>query len=525
MFSMWRQRIRRLNIRNRAGILVPYVLIVTVSMAAAWLLVLKDGNIVPALAVILVVTILVATFYKAEWGFYLLFGMVMLFDQFLNTMPGGSPITYKVGYFLNLKQNPYLPPIGAAVMNPIEVQLFLILLAWFIAISARRANKLQGVPYWGLALLLFAAIAFSEVHGMVTGGTFLPSMWEIRALMYFLLLFFLVPQLIQTRKQMNIILWIFIAMIAVKASQGAWRFIELGFKFKTYTTLTNHEDPLFIADLLLFLLALKMFDVKIPQRRVLVWLLPVFFLGFYAGQRRAVYASLAIALILFVVMLKPEQRRKFIRMAIPILVLVAVYAAVFWNRPGRLGAPVRLLASAFSNTKKGAGDRYWSDLYRDYERYDLAITVRHFPLLGLGFGKKYLQPVDLALIGTNWSLRDWIPHDEILWILTKMGAVGFFIFFVFIDALVFEIGRMAKTLKDPYLRAVTFLIAAAIMGQIVVSYFDLQLTFYRNMILLGTLCGFLPTIKALDKKKEPHRARPILNSTESIPLEEGAAVK
>ena len=34
--------------------------------------------------------------------------------------------------------------------------------------------------------------------------------------------------------------------------------------------------------------------------------------------------------------------------------------------------------------------------------------------------------------------------------------------------------------------------------QIVVSYFDLQLTYYRNMVYFGTLLGLLPTLEALD---------------------------
>jgi hypothetical protein len=38
------------------------------------------------------------------------------------------------------------------------------------------------------------------------------------------------------------------------------------------------------------------------------------------------------------------------------------------------------------------------------------------------------------------------------------------------------------------------MIVIAIVNQIVVSYFDLQLTYYRNMIVLGTLCGLIPTL-------------------------------
>jgi hypothetical protein len=49
---------------------------------------------------------------------------------------------------------------------------------------------------------------------------------------------------------------------------------------------------------------------------------------------------------------------------------------------------------------------------------------------------------------------------------------------------------------------------AGVLAQIVVSYFDLQLTFYRNMIYLGMLMGVLPTLELADDEPAGAPARP-----------------
>ena len=491
------------TVQGWLGSIIPFIVIVSILAGVGLVLVITDWNVLAALAFALAVTVLLATFYKSEWGFFIFFGMVLLFDQYLNELPLGVPVTAQVGYFLNLKQNPLLPSFAAGVVNPIELQLGLIILAWFISVISRKSHKLVGIPYWGFALLLLVTIGGSLLHGLSTGGEFLPALWEIRALTYFLIVYFLVPQMIQTRTQLNIVLWIIVIIIAVKALQGTIRLVAINFSFGGYETLTNHEDPLFISDLFILLVAFLTLRVKIPLRSALLWLLPILFLGFYAGQRRAVYLAFFISLVLFLILLKGPERYTFFRTALPFLFVVMCYTAVFWNSSSRFAEPVQLIKSGFSDSEKGAGERYYSNLYREFERYDIAATVKSFPLAGIGFGKRYLQPVDLSLIGADWSLRDWIPHSEILWLMANMGAAGFFFFVLFMNSMAFEAGRLTKALHDPFLRSIAFMIAAAVLSQIVVSYLDLQLTYYRNMVFLGTVCGLLPAISALDKKTKP----------------------
>lgn len=475
-----------------------YSLALVVSLIAAAIVVVTNGNVEAALAFVIALTIVFVTFYKVEWGFYMFFGMVLLFDQYLNPMPFGVPITARIGYFDNLKQNPFIPSFSAGVMNPLEIQIAMILLAWFIAISSRRRRNIQGVPSWGFATLLFVTIMASEFHGLHEGGILLKSLWEIRALCYFLILFFLVPQVIQTKKQIGVLIWIFIVMITVKALQGDIRLARMGFRFGTYTVLTNHEDPMFMADLFILLMGFALFGAEAKQRKALFWLLPILLMGFYAGQRRACYAGFFIALGIFVIILSPKEKLKFFRKALPVVLIVAAYTGIFWNYHGRLSEPIQLVKSGFSKSEKGAGERFDSNLYREFERYDLAQTVKAHTIIGTGFGKEFDTPVPLISLGI--PLQEYIPHDQIFWLMVDMGVIGFFIFFLFFDSLIFEAGRVANMVKDPFLRAIAFMIATMIANQIVVSYYDMQLTFYRDMVVLGTFCGLLPTIVSLNNK-------------------------
>lgn len=496
------------------GLAIAYVAVFVISLVAAAIVVRTNGKVEVAFAFVLALLVVFATIYKVEWGFYLFFGMVLLFDQFLNVMPFGVPFTARVGYFDNLKQNPLIPYFSAGVMNPLEIQIAMILLAWFISVSSRHSRKVYGVPYWGFALLLVITILASEAHGLHEGGKFLTSLWEIRALIYFLILIFLVPQVIQTREQIETLVWIFIVMVAIKALQGDIRLARLGFKFDGYTVLTNHEDPMFMADLFILLMGFSMFGARVKQRKAIFWLLPVLIMGFYAGQRRATYAGYFIVIGIFVLMLTGKERMKFFRAALPVVMILAVYTAVFWNYHGRISEPIQLVKSGFSKSEKGAGERFDSNLYREFERYDLAVTVRHHPVVGTGFGKRYMTPgflVNLAI-----SLQDWIPHDQIYWLMVNMGAIGFFIFFLYTNSLLFEAAHLGRIVKDPFLRAMVFMIGTMVVNQVVVSYFDMQLTFYRDMVVLGTFCGLLPVIKSLNEEerktslqKESRKADPV----------------
>ncbi len=469
--------------------------LILVSILTSFLFILSDGSVFTTVALILGAIIIIITFYRLEWGFFLFIGLVLLFDQFAPR--GYDRSIIGVEYFQNLKYFKFFSKMDFAVVNLLELHLFFIFIFWLLRIILKKDEKLQHVPLWFGALIFFSWLIFSAIYGLSRGGDFLPALWELRALFYLGILYFFVPQIIKTRTQLEQLIWVIIASLSFKVLQGIIRFFRLGFNFDGRTQLTSSEDPLFFISLFVLLAGFFLFNSKHKQRIILGWLILPMSIVFILAQRRATYAALAVVFVVFFILISTNYRQKLLKFMSPLFFIMILYLIIFWNSQSGLALPAQLVRSSFASDRENAGERYYSNLYREIENYNLAQTVKKSPVLGIGFGKKYEQPIQLSAI--HFPLRDYIPHNEIYWIIVKSGAIGFFLFFAFFNSFIFKAGSLFERLKDPYLKTICSVAILAIIGQIVVSFYDLQLTYSRNMVYLGTLMGLLPTLENLDQ--------------------------
>lgn len=468
----------------------PALILAAFSVLIALILVLNQGSMFYAVALIALILALLVTFYRIDWGFYLFMGLVLLFDQY--PPRGYESSIIGLEYFENLKGFDIFSRIDWAVANPLELHLFLIIGLWVILIVMRKRLFYQRVPFWQLAAIFFGWLLISLTYGMATGGDFLPALWELRSLFYVGILYFFVPQIIQRPEQVRTFVRVCIAAISFKAVQGVARVIRLGFDFGGRTELTNHEDPLFFAGLFMLFFALSMFGVKTKERTYLRWALPFIAVVFILAQRRATYGAFGVGFVAYSLLLTGAQFRRILRYVLPGLVLLGIYLAVFWDNETSIGLPAQLIKSSFSSTQETAGERYYSNLYREFENYNLSQTIQRSPIFGIGFGNKYDQPISLAMI--PFSLRDYISHNEIFWLIVKSGAIGFFLFWLYLDIVVMYTTHIFRRMTDPYFKAVCVMIIVAVFGQLIVSFYDLQLTYSRNMVYLGAMMGLLPTL-------------------------------
>jgi hypothetical protein len=475
-------------------------LVVGGSLVLAAVILLTNGDMVAGLAFLGVLTVALVTFYRVDWGFNIFIFMVFFFDQY--GVRGFSSFTDQVGYFLNVNNIYYLPPIREAVITPMELQLLLVLFVWVFVAALRKNVHLYTVPLKFPAALFYIAFVSSIMYGMARGGDFVASMWETRALFYLGIMFIFVPQVIQTKRQLQNLIWFCVAGITFKALQGAIRFASLGFSFgswpNVYETLTNHEDPVFIITLFVLLMAMLLFHSSSHQRRVLLWLSPLLLLGFVAGQRRATYASFIVTILAFLILIPKRERQKVLRILILVVAVFGVYLAAFWNSYSRLGS----VAQQFKSTVTGGGNirgEYKDEMsiqYRTDENYNLSYTFKLAPLVGRGFGVAYERP--LLPWGSSFALSDYLPHNQILWVFVKMGVIGGMLFWLFFNSFVFRGAMVLARLKDSYLKAVCAVCVVAVVNQFVVSYVDMQLAWYRNMVYLGLLMGLVPVLERLD---------------------------
>jgi hypothetical protein len=481
---------------QRAGIAI----VILLAVALAGVVLRTNGSLMASGAFLAVVIVVAATIYRIEWGFYLLLLSVLVFGQF--EVPGFTTRTFRVGYFKNVKEIEYLPYFSRGDANAFELHFFFLLAVWLIRYIVRRDIKLKPVPLWGASAAWFVWIVIAFVYGMQRGGEFLPALWETRAVAYLSIMSAFVPQVIQTREQITNVMWVSIIGITVKAFEGINRYIENGWSSGGYEAMQAHEDPVFIAGLLMFLLALLVFGGNKWQLRTIVILLLPLLLGFQVGKRRAAYAALVVSFAVFEVVI---PRRSFVRglkVVVPLVFLVATYVAVFWNSSSPLAGPINEFRSGLQKDVKDGDevvkDRdYYSNLYRKIEDYDLAITIQNSTLMGIGFGTRYEQPI--ALVHLDFALRDYMAHNNVLWLLTKSGAIGFFLFWFLLNGLGFKGSSMIARLDDPYLKAVCALSIVGLISLMTAAYFDLHLVRYRTMIYTGILIGLLGSIESIER--------------------------
>lgn len=460
------------------------------------------GEVPVTAAIIYLLMLVLITFSRPDISLYMLLFLTLLLDQLQLT--GFQPVTYYAEFFRNIKEISYLPEIGAAGFNPAELHISLLVFAWFIHFSLNPKITFASIPVWPAYLLFFGWFIFSIVYGLYKGGDFLVALWEVRAMFYMSILYLLVPQLIRTKKQIQIMMWVILAAVTIKAFQGLYRYASLGFSTSGFEALTNSEDTVFMVMLFVLLLAFLVFKVNHKQKIwLLIFLLPLA-LGFYAGQRRASFAALIVTFLVFVSLLPSQMQWSFLKRAFPVLAALLLYGFLFWNSTSPYAGPVQLVKSGIVTPDRYENMRdYHSNLYRDIENYNLSTTVKNNTILGVGFGNKYDMPVELVQI--QFPLRDYIPHNQILWIYVKMGLVGFILFWYFFLSFSYKGVTIFVKLRDPYLKAIAAFVILAVINQIIVAFFDVMMTFYSNMIFLGCVMGLLPALEKLADDEQKKR--------------------
>lgn len=477
-------------------------LVLATSALLGVVLVVTDGNMTTAGGLVCFLAIAAITVYRLEWGFCVFLFVVLLFDQY--SIPGFPTPTTTIGYFLNINAIGWLPHIEQGILNLMELHLLMLFVIWFLTGVIGRNMHTVKVPFRGTLALWFLAVVASIAHGAALKGDMTISLWETRAFFYMALMIVFVPQIIRTEKDVRLVVWSAIAGVTVKALQGVERFASLGFSFGNWPdiheTLTNHEDPVFIVTLLVLLIALVLFGDHGKERRALTLLLIPLLIGYVAAQRRAAYASLMATLAAFVVLIPAPQRKVVIRAVGVFALFFALYLGVFWESYSRLGSVAQQFKATVTEEGGVRGEKdIQSTMYRKIENYNLGQTFQSSPIVGIGFGRAYDKV--MTLLGSGFALGDYVAHNQILWVFVEMGVFGGLMFWLFFNTYVFRGAMIFRSISDPYLKAVCAMCVVAVINQLVVSYVDMQLTFYRNMVYLGTFMGLMPVIQTVDASK------------------------
>ena len=446
-------------------------------------------------SVLAILGILIVTALVVRWpifGFFVIVGCTLVADQSLLPLLSNSPPIYIF----------YWPPTLQGLPDrPIGLFMLLVLLVFILHGLLKRQKLLQGGQLLPAYLFLLLCVAWGIVHGLTSGGDPKILVNEVRSFWYLFLGYLLAYNLIRSKKHLRNFFWFIIICAGIKALEGVYIYaIVIHGDLANHREIMSHEESYFwIANFLLIML-FSLHHKYRPQFYTALSFTPFLLISLIANNRRADFVALLVGIVVawvLIFVVRPEARKLLITVLAVTLALGGAYVAVFYNGQGGISGPARAVVSVFHPNPEDAS----SNLYRDIENYDLKYTVKQ-NLLGLGFGKPFLQPILLPDISAADPVYNYIPHNTIYWVWMRLGPIGYLALWYFFGSLIVRGCIYVRQLKDKYLQLIAIYIVVMVIMEIIVAYADYQLSFYRNMIYIGMLAGILMKLNTLDTKEE-----------------------
>jgi O-antigen ligase len=399
-------------------------LLVGVGVATALAAVLGGNPVVAVLPVAFVTLLYVVTRIPLHWSVSVLIVLVLSLE--ISSDAAGawhSPLVI-LGDLLqhNLEVTAKIPGMKFSGLDVAALYLLGIWLArQWRAPAALRNSAIQWEPLLRPALLLYVGgVLYAELNGLARGGELAP--WKVRHLLSIPLLFALflvayrVPRdlrhlgrLIVLAATVKGLLALYVQKVAAPALTGG----ELA-------SATNHGDSLLFVVAAFVLLAHLMERWDLRRLAQVAVLLPVILVGMIENSRRIVWIMLAASL-LAAYALSPWRawKRALTRAALLAVPLALLYVGVGWERSERIFAPLRILHSVTDATIDT------STQWRETENWNLAMSLRAHPILGIGLGQEYTEFArgdDISSVFPEF--KSW-PHNSVLGLLLFAGIFGF----------------------------------------------------------------------------------------------------
>jgi hypothetical protein len=450
---------------------------------------------------VLYVAGIVAIFYEPRYSLYL-----MAFFAF----QGDIKLEYWYWYPFNknFSSGESLFYLGNAfIFSPLELYMVLGVLSWAIRQFVNRKLKFRmGLLGWPI-LIFTVAMVSGFAYGISRGGNLNIGLWEVRPMFYLTLIYFLMVNTIEERKQINTLMWIVMASLIIEGINGNYYYFNvLKMDLTGHDRIMEHSSSIHHNTVYVFFLASWLHKSSWTKRYLLPLFIPFVGITYLANQRRSSFIALAFALILMGMALFRYKRKLFLNIAPFAIVFGLLYTVAFWNSNSTLALPVQAVKSAF--VTEGESSDASSNEYRVIENINTSFTIHQEPLLGVGFGKKFYIIAPLPDI----SFFDWweyITHNSIMWIWMKSGFYGFMAMTFMIASMIVVGTHVYERIPEGDYKAIAFTMVAYIVMHFLYAYVDMSWDI-QNMLYIGLASGILASLErvmAKPVKQYPSRYR------------------
>ena len=402
------------------------------------------------------------------------------------------PITQKI---------PLFQGIGPGHLQGADMLLLIIVL---VCVLKRHQLGLNPWPRSHVTLAIYgilAAIVVAVGLGQLHHGALRVSLMECRPYVYIAASYFLTSILITSRKAVRAMLWSFVLSVGFKALQGIYVWVNNRHMYPKPEAYIGHEASYFFVIFIVLALALWVFHQPGTLRAVATWLLPFVLFAAVINHRRVVWEMLGVALLCFGVVVYhalPRRRRLLGKCVAAVVLASAVYFPVMWNSTSSLALPAQSIKSQFHPTVRDAS----SDLYRVQENANLQHNIQQGGLIGRGFGVKIDYALPIADISTIDPLIAYIPHNDVLDVLMRMGLLGGISMWFLIGAGIIAGSRLAKC-RDRETAVIGVVASGAMVAWAFMAAEDQGFYMFRLAFITGCVLGLAEAARRLQRGRAP----------------------
>ncbi len=400
------------------------------------------------------------------------------------TLLGDPATTAWWPFFKNMSSRESLMFVNdQLILSPLEVLGMVTILAWFLRrLVDPTWTFRRGRLFWPL-IVFSGFVLFGVLRGRSTGGDTRVAIFEFRPLLYMILVYFLVTNLLERRRQYQAVLLLSFVAVSIQSifSLVYYRGLPAAER-ESLESLTEHSATIHMNALFVFFLAVMMLRCRARYRWSMALLsVPVVY-AYLLSQRRAAMVALFVGVIIVLVAVWNRRRRMF-WFVTPVLTVLGLGLVLgTWNAEGAIGLPAQAVKTVLFPEQLSGADQS-SNLYRDLEKFDLWFTIRQNPIFGIGFGQKFYMPYRLPDI-SFFEFWEYMPHNAVLWVWLKLGFFGFATMFFLFGRAVQLGGRAMVSVRTDEQAAAVITGVAYVMMFIVFAYVDIAWG-PRSTVFLG----------------------------------------
>lgn len=433
-----------------------------------------------------------ALLHEPRYGVYQIVGFSLAGDMILSPW---------FPFVKNLSSAESLLYIGRATsFSPAELFIALTFVSWLgRAAMQRKLKAFTGALFWpALAFTFFVTMGL--IYGIIHQADKKIALWEVRAIYYLPAMIILTSNLIKTRQQLNVLIWVAMSALCFDAINGAlYVATVLNFNTRSVEAIAEHSFSIHLNTAFVLAINVWMFRGSRAKRIILPLMMPIMLFSYFANQRRASFITLTIALVLIAFVLYYVHRKVFWFIIPVAAVLGIIYVAAFWNSSGGLGMPARAIRSVIAPQQGGRDDA--SNVYRIIENINTKFTIKSRPLTGVGFGNKFYIVAPMPDI-SFFEWWEYITHNSILWIWMQTGVGGFVAMLLLVGTAISVGTRALWRMPGGDLSAIAFTATLYVIMHFIYAYVDMSWE-AQSMIYVGTMIGVINCLEHVVGTAQP----------------------